>query len=226
MGRRIGAALTVVGGLLTLGAAPAGMLAGRVVSVVDGDTLTLLTPARTELKVRLDGIDAPEKDQPWGARSKQALSDRVFGRSVSVRSKGRDRYGRTLGVVAAGGADVNAALVRGGAAWAYRRYLADDRLIRLEAEARAAKRGLWALPPGQTTPPWEWRAADRTQSDRPRSEPQAASFSCRVKRYCSEMRSCAEARFHLQQCGGNSLDADRDGTPCEAVCVAGDRAAA
>ena len=218
--RTIRVVLTTISAAGALGAAPAGTLAGKVVGVSDGDSLTLLTPARTEVKVRLDGIDAPETDQPWGARSKVALSEQVFGRTVAVRSTGRDRYGRTLGVVSARGAEVNATLVRGGAAWAYRQYLKDDRLIRLEGEARAARRGLWALPPAQTTPPWDWRAGQRAQSRRP--ETTSGSFRCGAKRYCKEMRACEEARFHLRQCGVKSLDADQDGTPCEALCSESD----
>lgn len=207
-------ALTVAS---SLGAAPAGTLAGRVVGIGDGDSLTLLTPARTQLKVRLDGVDAPETGQPWGADSKRVLNRRVFGREVSVTSTGRDRYGRTLGVVSADGAEVNAALVRGGAAWAYRQYLDDDRLIRLEREARAARRGLWALPPEQTTPPWDWRASRRAQAAGARERTPVA-WRCGAKRSCAAMTSCAEARFHLDQCAAPALDGDGDGTPCEALC--------
>lgn len=123
----------------------------------------------------------------------------------------------------ADGADVNAAMVRDGAAWAYRRYLTDRRMITLEADARNANRGLWALPESQTTPPWEWRAAQRAdakpaprRSEAPRAE--RASFSCGAKRYCTQMTSCEEARFHLKQCGLSRLDADGDGVPCESLC--------
>jgi endonuclease YncB( thermonuclease family) len=217
----MGVVLTAIAAVGALGAAPAGTLAGKVVGVSDGESLTLLTPARTELKIRLDGIDAPERDQPWGARSKEALSAQVYGRTVAVRSAGRDRYGRTLAVVSTGGAEVNAAMVRGGAAWAYRQYLKDDRLIRLEGEARAARRGLWALPAAQTTPPWDWRAAQRGQPRRP--ERVSDVLQCGTKRSCKEMRACEEARFHLRQCGVGSLDADGDGTPCEALCLDGGR---
>lgn len=215
----------------TTGAAPTGpALTGRVVGVSDGDTLTLLTPDRVRHKVRLDQIDAPESGQPWGADARRRLSSAVFNRTVTVRSSGKDRYGRTLGRVEAGGTDVNAAMVRDGAAWAYRQYLTDRRMIRLEADARNADRGLWALPDSQTTPPWEWRAAKRADARSPTPAPapgseapgrRGAGFSCGPKRLCSQMSSCEEARFHLKQCRTPRLDSDADGVPCESLCRPG-----
>ena len=196
-------------------------LTGRVVAVTDGDTLTLLTPDKIQHKVRLDQIDAPESGQPWGRNAKRLLSDRVFDKTVTVRSSGRDRYGRTLGRVSADGADVNAALVREGGAWAYRQYLTDRRMIALEQDARAAGRGLWALPAAETTPPWAWRAAQRSSPRAPPRNGGSSSFRCGEKRYCTQMTSCEEARFHLKQCGLSRLDADNDGVPCESLCRAG-----
>lgn len=134
----------------------------------------------------------------------------------------RDRYGRTVGRVYVGGMDVNAELVRQGAAWVYRHYAKDPALFALEDEARAAKRGLWTLPEAQQIPPWEWRKAGRQQA--PAAAPPVAlpsptdAFTCGAKRYCREMTSCAEARFYLNSCGLSRLDGDRDGTPCESLC--------
>src|SRR5690349_7391766 len=88
--------LLAVLGTAGLGAAE---LTGRVVGVTDGDTLTLLTPQRTRLTIRLIEIDAPEGGQPWGERSKQALSGLVFSHDVRVVESGKDQYGRTLGRV-------------------------------------------------------------------------------------------------------------------------------
>ncbi len=138
-------------------------LHGRVVGIGDGDTLTLLTGTREEVRVRLAGIDTPERGQPFGDRARQALSDLAFGRQVRVVVADTDRYGRTVGRVFAGGLDVNADLVRSGATWVFRRYSDDPELLRLEAEARAARRGLWGLPEAQRVPPWEWRAAARSK---------------------------------------------------------------
>lgn len=137
-----------------------------------------------------------------------------------------DRYGRTVGRVYVEGRDVNAALVTAGAAWVYRQYSRDPRLLALEAEAKTASRGLWGLPEAQRTPPWEWRRAQRSggapaaPAGRPAAAPPANStgFSCAGKSTCGQMRSCAEARFHLLQCSQARLDNDHDGVPCESLC--------
>jgi endonuclease YncB( thermonuclease family) len=141
--------------------ARAAEFAGRVVGVSDGDTLTVLTGAREEVRVRLAEIDAPESGQPYGARSKQVLSDLAFGRQVRVSTVDIDRYDWVVGRVHAGSRDVNAQMVRQGAAWVFVRYSRDPALPPMEAEARAARRGLWALPEAERMPPWEWRAQHR-----------------------------------------------------------------
>lgn len=146
--------------LLTFAAA-AQELRGRVVGITDGDTLTLLTDARQEVRVRLSDIDTPERGQPYGDRARQALSGLAFDRSVRLAVRDVDRYGRTVGRVFAGERDVSAEMVRQGAAWVFRGYSDDAELLRLEADARSARRGLWALPEAQRVPPWEWRAAQR-----------------------------------------------------------------
>lgn len=145
--------------LLLLATTPtlAATLSGKVVSVADGDTITILTPDKEQVKIRLVEIDAPEKDQPYGQKSKQSLSDMVFGKDVSVEWNKTDKYKRTLGRVFVGDTDVNLQQVKNGAAWAYTQYLTDDRIRKAEDEARAAKVGLWALQADQIMPPWEWR---------------------------------------------------------------------
>jgi endonuclease YncB( thermonuclease family) len=147
--------------LLTTAPAFAAEITGRVVGISDGDTLTLLSDRRRQIRVRLAGIDAPEAHQPYGSRARKVLAALVFRRRVTVVVVDTDRYGRTVGRVIAGGTDVNAAMVRRGAAWVYRAYSHDPALLRLEAEARAARRGLWALPEAQRQPPWEWRRPRR-----------------------------------------------------------------
>lgn len=133
---------------------------GRVVGVHDGDTITVLTDGKKSVKVRLDGIDAPEAKQAYGARAKQALSDLVFGKTVQIDVRTRDRYGRTVGRVRIGDVDVNVEMVRMGYAWWYRVYAKKDRALEAaEAEARAARRGLWGEK--DPTPPWEWRRKRR-----------------------------------------------------------------
>ena len=113
-------------GLLALLAAPllAAEYAGRVVAVQDGDSLTLLVPdgaSYQQVKVRLGEIDTPESRQPYGQRAKQALSDLAFGQQARVVVQDTDRYGRTVGRVYVGGVDVNAEMVKQGAAWVYRK---------------------------------------------------------------------------------------------------------
>ena len=202
-------------------AVPAAELTGRVVGINDGDTLTLLTAEKRQVKVRLAEIDTPESRQPWGSRARQALSDLAFGKAARVEVRDTDRYGRTVGRVHVGEIDVNAELVRQGHAWVYRQYSRDPRLLELETEAKAAGRGLWSLPEAQRTPPWEWRHGERsTQRTAPVAPPVAATLPshCGSKRTCGQMASCEEARFYLQQCGLSRLDGDGDGVPCEVLC--------
>jgi len=136
-------------------------LRGRVVAIADGDTLTLLTPEKQQVKVRLAEIDTPERRQPYGTRARQALSDLAFRKEARVVVQDTDRYGRTVGRVWVGRTDVNAEMVRRGVAWAYRRYSRDPALLVLEQEAREGRRGLWALPEAERVPPWDWRRQKR-----------------------------------------------------------------
>ena len=107
-------------------------------------------------RIRLHGIDCPEKRQAFGNRAKQFTSNLVFAKTVTVQALDRDRYGRTVGVVLLpDGRSLNHELVRAGLAWMYRRYTNDQSLSDLEEEARVARRGLWAEP--DPIPPWEGR---------------------------------------------------------------------
>ena len=148
--------LTVLCLSLFLAVAPAlADVRGRVVSVHDGDTLTVLVERR-ELKVRLTDIDAPELKQPFGTRSRQSLAELCFGKDASLDVRGRDRYKRTLAIVTCAGTDANAEQVRRGYAWTYTRFArADSPLIAIEYEARGAHRGLWA--DATAVAPWDWR---------------------------------------------------------------------
>jgi endonuclease YncB( thermonuclease family) len=128
---------------------------GKVVRVSDGDTLTLLVD-RKQIKVRLTEIDAPESKQAFGQRARQSLGELCAGQAATVRSSGRDKYGRTLGRVECQGIDANTEQVRRGMAWVYDRYVTDRSLYALQNEARAAHLGLWA--DKEPTAPWVWRA--------------------------------------------------------------------
>jgi endonuclease YncB( thermonuclease family) len=134
---------------------PMGVMAaewsGKVIVVADGDTLTVLNGQNKTVKIRMAEIDAPEKSQDFGQKSKQSLSDLCFGKTAKVDDKGTDRYKRTLGRVYCEGVDANATQVK----WAYRQYLTDPAIGDLEQEAKAQKIGLWADP--KPMPPWEYR---------------------------------------------------------------------
>lgn len=132
---------------------------GRVIAVLDGDTLDVLVD-RQPRRIRLFGVDAPEKSQAFGQRAKQATARLLFGTTVGVIDHGRDRYGRTLGeVFLPNGTSLNQRLVEEGFAWHYVKYSSDSRLAALEQAARAARRGLWV--DSAPVPPWEFRAAVR-----------------------------------------------------------------
>jgi endonuclease YncB( thermonuclease family) len=190
-----------------------------VVRIADGDSFTVSrsgSSATTE--IRIFGIDAPERSQPWSRRAREALSERVYGKVVRVVPVERDRHRRIVAEVHAHGASVGEAQVREGHAWVFRRYTESTVLLALEAEAKAAKRGLWSLPERDRVPPWEWR--DGKRAGQPAADLSAAGFRCGGKTYCREMTSCAEARFFLERCGLARLDGDADGVPCETLCTA------
>lgn len=207
--------------LILVGPLAAAEYSGKVVGVSDGDTLTILTAEKQQVKVRLGEIDTPESGQPYGERAKQALSALAFGKAARVVVQDTDRYGRIVGRVYVGETDVNAELVKQGAAWVYRQYVKDQSLYQLEEQAKRAKRGLWALPESDRCAPWDWRRGSCQTAvavPAPSAVKGAGKFTCGGKRYCREMTSCEEAKFYLNVCGVRSLDGDKDGVPCEAVC--------
>ena len=135
-------------------------LTGRVVRVADGDTVSILDEAKSQHKIRLFGIDTPERDQPYGKTSKKALSRLVAGKTVGIVVVETDDYGRTVGTVYLQDTNINVAMVEGGHAWWYRHYAPHNRLLEAtEQKARAEKLGLWANP--DAVPPWNWRRGNR-----------------------------------------------------------------
>jgi endonuclease YncB( thermonuclease family) len=198
---------------------------GKVISVTDGDTIGVLYRGG-QLKVRLAEIDTPEKGQPYGTRARQALSALVFNQVVNVVETDRDRYGRIVGRVYVDGIDVNAEMVLRGHAWVYRKYATDQRLYRLEEEAREAKRGLWALPEAERSPPWEWRhgARGKSSTEQPlaRSPSQFDHNISSPDRDCSDFATQAEAQAFFVAAGGpgrdpHRLDGDGNGRACESL---------
>jgi len=141
----------------------AGTIEGRVVRVADGNTITVLDARKVQHKIRLAGIDAPEKFQAFGQRSKDSLSALVFRLEVTVQTRKRDKYGPEVGKVLVGGLDANLEQVRRGFAWHYNAHeqSTEDRraYAAAEAEARLQRVGLWR--DAHPVPPWEFRKGKR-----------------------------------------------------------------
>ena len=137
------------------------MLQGKVVSVADGDTITVLDAEKIQHKIRLQGIDAPEKAQAFGAKSKQALYELVHGKTVQIAYEKSDKYGRILGKVLLDGQDICHQQIKAGLAWHYKKYqnqqpLADrDAYSASETAAKNEKLGLWSDP--RPMAPWDFR---------------------------------------------------------------------
>lgn len=142
-------------------AASAETISGRVVGIADGDTITVLDATNTQHKIRLAGIDAPEKKQPYGQASKQHLSDQVFNKDVSLVCGKTDRYKRSICVVRIFGKDANLEQVKAGMAWWYRKYQNEQTAQQradyeaAEAVAKSGRIGLWR--DAEPVAPWEWR---------------------------------------------------------------------
>lgn len=138
---------------------------GQVVAVLDGDTIEVMEQGKA-VRIRLYGVDAPEKSQPYGMQAKKFTSEQCFGKTVTLKVKDRDRYGRTVSeVILPDGRSLNRELVRNGYAWWYRQYSRDPSLGELEEEARRAHRGLWA--DKSPEPPWEYRKEQREGREAP-----------------------------------------------------------
>lgn len=165
-------------------------ITGRVVSVADGDTLTLLH-GREQLKIRLTEIDGPERGQPFGRRSAQSLRALCTGQLARVVLAGKDRYQRSLGRVWCAGVDANAEQIRRGMAWVYDHYVTDRSLYPLQDAARAGRRGLWA--DAAPVPPWQWRRGVRSADASDAARPDAASSEPVVGNRRSRI-------YHLPRC--------------------------
>jgi endonuclease YncB( thermonuclease family) len=152
---------------------------GKVVAVADGDTITVLDASKVEHKIRLAGIDAPEKAQAFGNRSKEHLSDLVFGKTVTVDWNKKDVYGRTVGKILVAGSDINLVQLQAGMAWHYKKYQNEqssaDRTSYAQAEnnARARRVGLWT--DANPMPPSDFRHGTGDASPEKRAQ---AKESC------------------------------------------------
>lgn len=133
-------------------------LLGKVVSIADGDTFTMLVNDK-QIRIRLHGIDCPEKGQDFGNVAREFLSDFVFGKVVTVEEMDIDRYGRTIGMVTVDGVNVNEKLLEAGLAWHYKNYDKNPAWAKLEEQAKKDNKGLWAHP--NPIPPWDYRKGIR-----------------------------------------------------------------
>jgi endonuclease YncB( thermonuclease family) len=142
-------------------------ISGKVIGIADGDTVTVLTEEHEQYKVRLAGIDCPEKAQAFGNLAKKTLSKKVFSQNVRIENRGIDQYGRTLGIVIMGDIDINEYMILQGVAWHYKKYANTqpqeeaDRYSKAEDIARNNKKGLWIQ--DNPTPPWQFRAEKKNK---------------------------------------------------------------
>jgi endonuclease YncB( thermonuclease family) len=141
--------------LIVVGHAMAADFKGEVIRILDGDTIEVLHEKKPE-RIRLYGIDCPEKGQAFGQKAKQATSSLLFGKEVKIESHGRNKHRRTLGTVFDGDLNVNQELVKEGWCWWFRKFVPKDQTLKqLEQEAKEAKKGLWTDP--NPVPPWLYR---------------------------------------------------------------------
>lgn len=180
----------------------------RLGRVIDGDTVDLEEAGR----VRLHGVDAPERGQPFGPEATRFLEEKLRGRELSILVTDRDRYGRLVGwIYLPDGESAQLLLVANGYAWWYRRYAPEARALEeAERQARAKAAGLWAQP--SPTPPWEWRRRRRSATLPPGVE----------EMDCSDFATQAAAQRFYEAAGGpavdpHRLDGDGDGEACESL---------
>lgn len=204
---------------------------GRVIVVIDGDTVLVLKHGHP-LKVRLADIDAPEvahagrggrqpnpqKSQPYGLASSDALKRMVLHKVVEVDTLAIDKYGRTVALLYDGAMNVNEEMVRRGMAWEYSHYHSDRHYIALQQEAQQARRGLWQQ--ADPVPPWRWRR-DHAAARETLPVLKPGDYTCGSKHHCSQMRSCNEAHYYLTVCGVKALNPMGDGVPCKSLCQHG-----
>jgi endonuclease YncB( thermonuclease family) len=161
MSRRIPSVLYLTVIYFLLLPCPAWAWSGKVIGVADGDTITVLRDKQPQ-KIRLYGIDCPEKRQPFGKKAKQFTSQLVFGKVVDVEPVAKDRYGRTVAFVRVENITVNEELIKKGLGWVFMRYCKLPLCIEwqgLQLAAQADKRGLWKH--SGEIPPWEFRRQQR-----------------------------------------------------------------
>jgi micrococcal nuclease len=132
-----------------------------VVAITDGDTIKVLDHQNQQHKIRLASIDAPERKQPYGLKSKQILSDLIGKERVTLDCPVSDRYKRLICTIWFNGIDINRKMVVLGGAWVYAKYYKGEDYYVVENDAREAKRGLWSISEYEAIAPWQWRKGTR-----------------------------------------------------------------
>jgi len=166
--------LFAITALISCSSAWAYDLGGKVITVADGDTVKLLTADNQTYKIRLAGIDAPEKKQAFGNESKKTLSDCAEGKAATIDGNKKDRYDRIVGKVIVAGVDCNLRQIKLGMAWHYKKYEkeqeVEDRSIYAQEEylAQMAGRGLWA--DTATLAPWDYRKQRKEAANKRKSQ--------------------------------------------------------
>ncbi len=174
------------------GQAQAAQLKGKIVNIADGDTLTILQHDKTQKRIRLGEIDAPESKQAFGQRSKESLIQLCGGRNAVVQVQDIDHYGRVVGRVSCNGVDTTEEQVRRGMAWVYDSYAKDKNLYDVQSQAKKARKGLWA--DASPVPPWLWRKGQTTAQAATQSGSKAVS---------REVRGNKNSKvYHLSNCPG------------------------
>jgi len=135
---------------------------GKVVKIVDGDTFDILTSNNSTIRIRMNGIDCPERKQDYYQVCKDALGDYIFGKEVSLITYGTDRYKRTIAAVYIGTEDINLKMIANGYAWHYKKYSSDAKMAQAEEEAKLQKNGLWAMI--NPVAPWDFRTTKKLSS--------------------------------------------------------------
>jgi len=198
---------------------------GKVVHVADGDTITVMRGTE-RVKVRLYGIDTPEKSQWYGQNAKTFTSSQVFGKVVEVQEIDVDRFGRVVGLVSVGDLVLNRHLVTYGYAWVYHQYCKRPFCAEwsdAEAKARSEKRGLWKT--ANAIPPWEYRRSKRKKQTRqPAKAASGSDCDCSGNLYnCSDFKAQRQAQECYEHCKKvkgydvHKLDRDGDGRVCESL---------
>ena len=191
--------------------------AGRVIKVLDGDTVLILRDDHLQapIKIRLANIDAPEKNQEYGMASRQSLLDMVLNKSVRVVTQAVDDFGRVIATLSVGDLNINHTQVQRGWAWESSRSHRNNVFVKMQQEAQQNRRGLWAG--DNPIPPGLWRKDHPLQ--RPATQAKIVNHAGCAKKTCSHMASCAEAREYFARCKSHALDGDADGKPCEILCA-------